>query len=69
MCPRQTSSPIGLVYQPSPPAVEKWIAQPGPVEYDYRRLSSAGAESDMKKFGARRFEKIYGVHPDDIEIL
>jgi len=47
----------------------QWIAQPGPFEYDYRWLSSAGAETDMKNFGARHFEKIYGVHPDDIEIL
>ena len=47
----------------------QWIAQPGPFEYDYRWLSSTGAETYMKNFGARHFEKIYGVHPDDIEIL
>jgi hypothetical protein len=47
----------------------QWITQPGPFSYDYRWLSSAGAEADMKNFGARHFEKIYGVDPDTIEIL
>jgi hypothetical protein len=47
----------------------QWIAQPGPFQYDYRWLSSTGAEADMKNFGARHFEKIYGVHPDNFEIL
>lgn len=47
----------------------QWIAQHGPFQYDYRWLSSKGAEADMKNFGARHFEKIYGVHPDDFEIL
>jgi hypothetical protein len=47
----------------------QWIAQPGPFVYDYRWLASAGTESEMKAFGARHFEKVYGVHPDDFEIL
>jgi hypothetical protein len=47
----------------------QWITQPGPFSYDYRWLSSAAEEADMKNFGARHFEKIYGVNPDTIEIL
>jgi hypothetical protein len=47
----------------------QWIADPGPFVYDYRWLSSAASDSDMKNFGARHFEKIYGVHPDHIEML
>jgi len=47
----------------------QWIARPGPFTYDYRWLSSAGNEEDMKNFGARHFEQIYGVRPDTIEIL
>jgi hypothetical protein len=47
----------------------QWITQRGPFSYDYRWLSSTGAEADMKKFAARHFEKIYGIDPDTIEIL
>jgi len=47
----------------------QWIAQPGPFTYDYRWLSSTGAEAEMKNFGARHFKMIYGIHPDAIEIL
>ena len=47
----------------------QWIARAGPFVYDYRWLASTGTEADMKAFGARHFEKIYGVHPDNIEVL
>ena len=47
----------------------QWITRPGPFVYDYRWLVSMGTESDMKSFGARHFEKVYGVHPDTVEIL
>ena len=42
----------------------QWIATSGPFEYDYRWLSSTGTGADMKGFGDRHFEQIYGVHPD-----
>ncbi len=47
----------------------QWIAKAGPFEYDYRWLSSSGAQTDLKNFGDRHFKKIYGVHPDSFELI
>ena len=47
----------------------QWVAKPGPFEHGYRWLSSTGTDADMKNFGDRHFEKIYGVHPDGFELL
>lgn len=47
----------------------QWVAMPGPFEYDYRWLSSTDKPEGMKTFANMHFEKIYGVNPDDFEIL
>jgi hypothetical protein len=47
----------------------QWIAKAGPFEYDYGWLSSSGTESEMKMFGDRHFQMVYGVHPDAFEII
>jgi hypothetical protein len=46
----------------------QWVAQPGPFAYDYRWLAD-GSEADFKAYGGRHFEMVYGVHPDQFEIL
>ncbi len=47
----------------------QWISKPGPFIYDYRWLSSTATEAEMENFGARHFERIYGLHPNSIEVL
>jgi hypothetical protein len=47
----------------------QWIAMAGPFEYDYRWLSSTGTHADMKGFGGRNFEQIYGMHPDKFQLI
>ena len=47
----------------------QWIAMPGPFEYNYRWLASTGTDAEMKNFGDRHFEKVYGVHPDTFKII
>jgi len=47
----------------------QWIGKAGPFEYDYGWLSSSGTAVEMKMFGDRHFEMLYGVHPDAFEII
>jgi hypothetical protein len=47
----------------------QWIAQPGRFEYDYRWLSSSASPEVMKDFADRHFKQVYGVHPNEFEIL
>lgn len=47
----------------------QWIAMPGPFEYEYGWLSSTAGPKNMRDFAARHFEKIYGVQPDNFELV
>ena len=47
----------------------QWIAMPNPFEYEYGWLSSTAEPKNMRDFAARHFEKIYGVHPDNFELI
>jgi hypothetical protein len=45
------------------------IAMSGPFEYEYGWLSSTAEPKNMRDFAARHFEKVYGVHPDNLELV
>ncbi len=47
----------------------QWIMEPGRFNYNYRWLSESGSPNDIKAFVDRHFEMLYGVHPDDFEII
>lgn len=46
----------------------QWITVPGPFRYEYHWLAEAPAH-DMKVFGDRHFEMVFGVHPDRFHLL
>jgi hypothetical protein len=47
----------------------QWIAKAGPFEYNFRWLSTSATQEDLKSFGDRHFQMIYGVHPDSVQVI
>ncbi|WP_295219278.1 hypothetical protein [uncultured Brevundimonas sp.] len=47
----------------------QWIVESGPFHYRYNWLVQNATHEEMKEYGDRHFHMIYGVWPDDIEIL
>lgn len=48
---------------------DQWITREGAFTYDFGWLSQSGSRDDMKVFADRHFEQVYGVSPDEVEIL
>ncbi len=49
--------------------ITQWIVEEGPFTYNYEWLSKAHDPADVKDWVANGFKHIFGVHPDDLEIL
>jgi hypothetical protein len=47
----------------------QWILADGPFQYDYRWLSQSYSPQEMTDFVKSNFKQMYGVSPDDFEIL
>ena len=47
----------------------QWIANDGAFKYDYSWLSSSGTHTDFKEFADRHFQGIFGIHPDQFQLL
>lgn len=47
----------------------QWITESGPFRFQYNWLVEDASQEDMKTFGSRNFESIYGISPDAFEIL
>lgn len=47
----------------------QWIVEPGPFHYRYNWLVQNAKHEEMKAYVDRLFRSIYGVWPDDIELL
>ena len=48
---------------------DQWISRPGPFSYSYDWLSQTANTDEMKRFASGNFQHVYGVNPDDVEIL
>jgi hypothetical protein len=48
---------------------DQWISRPGPFSYGYDWLSRTTNSSVMKTFADGNFKHVYGLNPDDVEIL
>jgi hypothetical protein len=48
---------------------DQWISRPGPFSYSYDWLSQTTNTEEMKRFANGNFQHVYGVNPDDAEIL
>ena len=49
--------------------VSQWTVEDGPFRYPYRWLSTAHDPKAMEDWAANGFAPVFGVHPDDFEIL
>ena len=47
----------------------QWILKDGPFEYDYGWLSQSHTNDELADWVKGAFERLYGVSPDDFEIL
>ena len=47
----------------------QWIMAPGAFVYNYRWLSETGSQAELKGFVDRQFEGVYGVLPDQVQLL
>ena len=49
---------------------DQWIMKPGPFTYDFFSwLSRSMSASDLKTFADRQFYQVFGVKPDDVELV
>jgi hypothetical protein len=49
--------------------ISQWIVADGPFRYEYEWLSTAHNPALMKEWAAKGFEHVFGVHPEDFDIL
>jgi hypothetical protein len=47
----------------------QWIVAQGPFQYDYRWLQPAGTDAEIKSWADGSFRRVYGVLPDEFELL
>lgn len=47
----------------------QWITNPGPFMYDFAWLVGDKSTDEVKRFADRHFEGVYGVKPDDVELV
>lgn len=47
----------------------QWIIQDGPFHYDYSWLSRAHSDEDLAQWAKVRFKNLYGINPDDLELV
>ena len=47
----------------------QWVMADGPFEYDYDWLTTRFEPAVMKNWACERFEAVYGVHPDNFQII
>jgi hypothetical protein len=48
---------------------DQWISRLGPFTYGYDWLSQTAKPEVIKTFADQHFSQVYGVRPDDVEIL
>ncbi len=48
---------------------DQWISQPGRFSYGYEWLSQSADRNVIKSFADRHFLQVYGLHPDDVELV
>jgi hypothetical protein len=48
---------------------DQWISQPGPFRYGYDWLSQTANTDVMRGFANGNFLHVYGLNPDDVEVL
>lgn len=49
--------------------ISQWISREGGFAYNYDWLSMAHQSAEVKEWAGRGFERVFGVHPNDFEIL
>ena len=47
----------------------QWITESGFFKFNYRWLSEKGSEQDIQLFAEKSFETVYGVKPNEVEVL
>jgi len=47
----------------------QWITAKGPFKYDFRWLAQHGSDTEIKAFANSRFHSVYGINPDEVELL
>jgi hypothetical protein len=48
---------------------DQWISEPGPFRYSYDWLSQTAHNDVLRAFANGNFQHVYGLNPDDVEIL